>query len=387
MTPDSNKTISAKLEFIIPLVLLIFGTALFLFSDLDLTISGALYDSDNRSWYLSEHPLIHTSYIYGPYLSSLLAFAALVHLLASYMLPRYLPKRAVSAFILLSLLVGPIVLVNGVIKESWRRPRPRNITEFHGVHEFKKVLVINQTDFNGKSFPSGHASSGFILVVLYFLLKRKRPKLAMASLLFSLLLGTWLGFVRIAGGGHFASDILWALGVNWYVVMLLYYKWYIRYEEKLSIKTLFYPSIKRYLIVFVLLLMGIGVVLFRFLYSTPLDVRYDPQIVRLPSHIKQIEIKMRAEKGNLTVRKGKAGEVQFRTWLRGHALPNFDADRTLDVKKGKTVWKFEYSIKPGSFFFYEYQSHSNVYIPPDVKINFDLFTNLGTIRRKDLLNR
>ena len=381
LIPKTEQT-STRLEILLPLLTLISGTILFLLTDLDLDISRAFYDEISRSWWMSQHPVINFSYVFGPFISAAVAFLALFQLMAAYVIPHHMHKRAVSSFILLAMVIS-LILVNGIMKESWRRPRPRDVVEFHGGHEFKKVLIINLGATRLKSFPSGHASSGFILVLFYFLLKKKRPQLAVASLAFAVALGIWLGIVRIAGGGHFASDILWAFGANWFATMILYYKWFLPYQEKLKKRPEFKRSLKRYLIIFIILLLGMGIISFRFLYSIPLDVHYEPQVIELPAHLKQIDIKMRAEKGDLNVHMGKPGQIVFQTWIKGHGLPNFKTDRQLTVNKDDRIWQFEYSVKPDGLA-YEYQSHNQVYIPPGIKINWDLVTKLGDVNRNDL---
>ncbi len=370
-------------EALIPLVILILGTTVFFFSQLDIDISKVFYDIENKEWWLRKHPVINLSYIYGPIISAIVSFWALFQLFASYVSPKYMQKRAVSLFILLCIVVGPVLITNGVVKETWRRPRPRDITQFHGNHKFQKVLQIGERKFRGKSFPSGHASAGFILVMLYFWLKKRRPKIAWLSLVFALALGSWLGFVRIVTGGHFASDCLWAFGLNWYVVFFLYYWWFLPYEKKLSRATEFLPSAKRHIFVTIILFLGIGLLAFRFLFSTPFRIEYTPQIVQIPSQVKKISLTVRANKGDIDIRRGKPGEVWIKTWISGHALPNIQADRTLDVVKSGDHWKLEYKVKRSGIA-YEYQSHNILYVPPNVDITYDLFTKLGSIFRRDL---
>ena len=371
------------LEITIPILILAISTIFISVTDFDIDVSRIFYDIEKDSWLLGKHPLIHFSYVYGPAISVIISIWALFQWLVSYGLPKQMQKRAVALYIILCIVVGPVILVNGIAKETWKRPRPRDIIEFNGNHEFKKVLVLSQDAFRGKSFPSGHASAGFILVLFYFILKRKKTSSALISLGLAIGFGCWMGFVRIAGGGHYASDILWAFGLSWFTALFLYYGWFLAYEKKLANKKRFLHSKKRSAIIVTILLLGIGLLSLRFLYSVPLNTRYEPKIIPLPSHVKELSIQMRAKKGNLNVFIGKPGEVRFQTRSSGLTFPNFKTERQLDIQKEDTHWTFQHRVDPKGIYL-EFQSHSSVMVPPNIKINFDLFTQLGKIRRADL---
>lgn len=72
--------------------------------------------------------------------------------------------------------------------------------------------------------PGGHASSGFSLLALFFLLRDKRPRSARAALLFALGLGAAFSLGRMMQGAHFLSHNLWTLLLDW-TICLLCYRW------------------------------------------------------------------------------------------------------------------------------------------------------------------
>jgi len=326
--------------------------------------------------------LIELSYVYGPYISGLIALWALFNFFASYMHPRFLVKRGVTLFILLCIIIGPAIAVNGV-KETWRRPRPRDTLAFDGHHAFQKVLVVRDRSFNGKSFPSGHASSGFVLVLLYFLLKKKQPRIRYTALLFALFWGIWLGIVRIMQGGHYASDVLWAFGLIWFVTFGLYYCWYDKYKNQLKEREPFSPSRKRYIFGISFLLISGLLLAFRFLTGSPFRITYPQERLILPISVKRLEVKIRARKGDIAVYRGKPGEILIWTRINGHALTDIQANRKLKVDKEQTVWRIDYQVEPSGYYF-EYQSHNNIHVPQGVAIKWDLFTGLGSVFRNDL---
>lgn len=74
----------------------------------------------------------------------------------------------------------------------------------------------------GRCLPSGHASSGFALMSLYFALRDGHPRLARAGLALALALGLVATAVQVARGAHFASHGLWTAWLAWAVNVALY---------------------------------------------------------------------------------------------------------------------------------------------------------------------
>jgi lipid A 4'-phosphatase len=115
--------------------------------------------------------------------------------------------RREATFVLLVLVLGPGLLVNGVLKDHWNRPRPRDVIEFGGPWHYAAAPLRGE---GGKSFPCGHCSVGFLYGVGWWIWRRRRPRLAAGALAAGVVVGTVLGIGRIAAGGHFASDVVWS---------------------------------------------------------------------------------------------------------------------------------------------------------------------------------
>jgi len=115
--------------------------------------------------------------------------------------------RREATFVLLTLVLGPGLLVNGVLKDHWNRPRPRDLIEFGGPWHYAAAPLRGE---GGKSFPCGHCSVGFLYGVGWWIWRRRRPRLAAGALAVGVVVGTALGIGRIAAGGHFVSDIVWS---------------------------------------------------------------------------------------------------------------------------------------------------------------------------------
>ena len=116
-----------------------------------------------------------------------------------------------------------LLVVNVLLKNMWGRVRPNDILPFGGVETFTPWYKFGDSCLSNCSFVSGDASVGFLLVVFYFITKKN------AYLYLGLILGSLLGFIRIAAGGHFFSDIIFSqivVTVTILVSFVLYKKFY-----------------------------------------------------------------------------------------------------------------------------------------------------------------
>ena len=115
-------------------------------------------------------------------------------------------SRRLAALAWVSIL-GSGLLVNAGLKEYWGRARPVQVSEFGGRQHFSPPLQpTNQCEHNC-SFVSGHATSGYILMAVGLMgsvATRRR------WLLIGLAWGAVVSLARIAEGGHFLSDTLFA---------------------------------------------------------------------------------------------------------------------------------------------------------------------------------
>ena len=100
---------------------------------------------------------------------------------------------------------------------------PWDLLEFGGTAQWFPVFgEVPAAPGPGRCLPSGHASSGFALVSLYFALRDAHPRLARWGLALALALGLAAAVVQVARGAHFASHPLWTAWVAWAVNVVLY---------------------------------------------------------------------------------------------------------------------------------------------------------------------
>ncbi|HUN46962.1 MAG TPA: phosphatase PAP2 family protein [Stellaceae bacterium] len=126
-------------------------------------------------------------------------------------------------FLLLALALGPGLLVNTVLKDHWGRARPSQIIEFGGSKEFTAAPLPAAQCERNCSFVAGHPAIGFGLVAFAFLTRDRRRRRAIAAAAIGF--GSLVGVVRIAEGGHFLSDVVFAgllvSGLTWLLAWAL----------------------------------------------------------------------------------------------------------------------------------------------------------------------
>lgn len=123
--------------------------------------------------------------------------------------------------VVLSVIIGPGLVVNGILKPFWGRPRPQEIKAFGGTQEYRPVQRPAGPG-GGKSFTCGHCSVAFS-VVSAASFYHCHPALAGAALGAGLAFGIVTGEARIAQGGHYPSDVLWSGIIVFVVVALLHW--------------------------------------------------------------------------------------------------------------------------------------------------------------------
>lgn len=209
---------------LIPLLLALIGLTLLIFGiwpGLDLAVTGYFHDASGFS--VRSNASIETLRNLLWDASLLIPLLALILLALAGWLRR--PVLALSArawgFVLLLFLLGPGVLVNGILKAQWGRARPVNVVDFGGTAQFTPAYQISDQCVANCSFVSGEGAGSMAMTItallILWLLRDRLPhalyRLGQAAAL--VMLG-FVGWQRVASGGHFLSDVL----LSWLIVAL-----------------------------------------------------------------------------------------------------------------------------------------------------------------------
>lgn len=176
---------------------------------LDLEISRLFYKTQMSHDKFSHALFFKYIFKYGTYPAWFIFISSCIVYFMSFSIRSYVQWRFYALYMTLAFIIGPGILINGLFKEYWGRPRPVQIKEFNGDQEFRPFYLPHFSNPNpSKSFPSGHASMGFYLMgPLFFEPKVLSGGKRKIMLLLFLSLSAALCLTRIAQGGHFFSDI------------------------------------------------------------------------------------------------------------------------------------------------------------------------------------
>ena len=142
-----------------------------------------------------------------------------IHLFARYKNINTLISSYVCFFII-AIVLGPGLLINGILKEHYGRARPREIIEFGGVKSFTPAFQISNQCHTNCSFASGHAAMGFYFTVIAYTVRRFT-----ITYLLAIIFGLLVGLSRIMMGGHFISDVTASAAIVLCLNHVIYILW------------------------------------------------------------------------------------------------------------------------------------------------------------------
>ena len=186
---------------------------------LDLAASGLFYRGEGQ-WALERT----SRWLFLPYRGlPRIGQALIVILLALWLLsfvrrfPKLRARRVLFGFILVSGLLGPVLLVDATLKEHSGRARPERIEQFGGVRQFSPAFVVADQCEKNCSFVSGHvATASFIMAFGWLGAPAVRRRWLLASIGFA----TFMALARMAPGGHFLSDSIFAWFATYFTLWL-----------------------------------------------------------------------------------------------------------------------------------------------------------------------
>lgn len=128
--------------------------------------------------------------------------------------------------IALIMIAGPLVV--STLKSVSTHSCPWELVCYGGNgFEYPLLGPVSAATGKGGCFPGGHASGGFALLGLFFIIYTYSKKWALIAVMFSISLGLMMGFGQVMRGAHFFSHNLWSAWWVWLTELSLYlvYSW------------------------------------------------------------------------------------------------------------------------------------------------------------------
>lgn len=173
---------------------------------LDVGFSSLFYEP-GKGFTARSVEFLQTIRAIGQYFPIAFAIVILVALILKLVYPSrqcLFPARFTVYFASLFLL-GPGLLVNGILKPLWDRPRPVNTIDFGGALPFVEAWAMGGGFFANRSFVSGETAGVICLLPLAFFVAKEWRHSVMALLL---TFAAIISVNRIAFGAHYLSDVL-----------------------------------------------------------------------------------------------------------------------------------------------------------------------------------
>ncbi|MCA3249984.1 MAG: phosphatase PAP2 family protein [Rhodospirillaceae bacterium] len=124
------------------------------------------------------------------------------------------PRQRRLLYLLIVLMLAPGLLVNSVVKPSFGRARPHQVTDFGGSQQFSAAWIPAHQCSRNCSFVSGDAGVGFALLTPAWIAQGRRNR--RRWLMVGMAVGLAVSLPRLGAGKHFLSDLLWA---GWMVAL------------------------------------------------------------------------------------------------------------------------------------------------------------------------
>jgi lipid A 4'-phosphatase len=191
------------------LVAVVVGGIFALHPQFDIDLTALFYDPATKTFWA--WGWIGTEYVRdaATLLITLLVAPAFLAVAGKLVMPRrrMLIGGRAAIFLIATLALGPGILANGILKEHWARMRPEDITQLGGKEVFTPWWDPRGPCTENCSFIAGEPSGAFWTLAPAALAPPQWRPLAYAG---ALLFGTAMGVLRIAGGAHFFTDVVFA---------------------------------------------------------------------------------------------------------------------------------------------------------------------------------
>jgi|SRR5262245_20155520 len=203
------------------------GIVFAVYPELDLAISRPFYDAASQDFPLRFHPTLAWLRSESMWVVTALIAPAVVALVLKLLLPftRMLMSGRAAVFLIATLILGPGLFVNVLMKDYWPRSRPIDVPEFGGSERFVPWWDPRGVCPKNCSFVAGESAGAFWALAPAALTPPAWRPLAYAA---AVAFGTAVGGLRVVFGGHFFTDVVFA-GISMFLIVWLMhgviYRW------------------------------------------------------------------------------------------------------------------------------------------------------------------
>jgi lipid A 4'-phosphatase len=215
------------------LVALLAGGVFALYPQLDIAISRLFFNEAYRVFPV-QYSLVarHLRDIFS-YIVAALVAPAFLAIALKLLLPRrqMLIAGRAAIFLITTLALAPGLMANTILKDYWSRPRPAEVTEFYGPEKFMPWWDPRGACDKNCSFVAGEGAGGFWTLAPAALAPPAWRPLAYGA---ALLFGALAGGLRLSGGAHFFTDVVFSGVFTFLIIWIVHgliYRWRTRLTD------------------------------------------------------------------------------------------------------------------------------------------------------------
>lgn len=193
------------------------------YSELDLKFQSLFFNFETKEWLLSSNETFTKFILYRfpKYCIVTYGVSLIFWLTKLCIYKQNIELQKKLFFLIITLILIPLTV--SLFKHYSPIICPVHIIEFGGSQTHISPLDIFKDGVffgnSGKCFPAGHASGGFSLIALYFVMQTKRSKFY--ALLGSFTLGSIMGLFQMAKGVHYLSDTITTLFIAYIICITM----------------------------------------------------------------------------------------------------------------------------------------------------------------------
>lgn len=208
-------------------VAVVVGVVFGVWPQLDLDLARLFFDPQRNIFGIGLQTWVLRTRDAAQYVIAALAAPAFIAVIGKVLLPRrrMLIAGRAALFLILTLALAPGIVANTILKDHWGRARPVDVTQFGGTDRFTPWWDPRGPCPNNCSFIAGEPSGAFWTLAPAALAPPQWRALAYAG---ALAFGSGVGVLRMTGGGHFFTDIVFAGIFSFLVVWTMHgliYRW------------------------------------------------------------------------------------------------------------------------------------------------------------------
>jgi len=209
------------------------GIAFAVYPQLDIALSRPFFNEQYRVFpvqYSMTARHLREAFNYAIAVLAAPAFIAVVLKLIMPRRPMLIAARA-AIFLIATLTLAPGLMANVVLKDYWGRPRPAQIQEFNGPEKFVPWWDPRGSCDKNCSFVAGEGAGGFWTLAPAALAPPAWRALAYGA---AFLFGSAAGLLRLAGGAHFFTDVVFSGVFTFLIIWVVHgviYRWRTRLTD------------------------------------------------------------------------------------------------------------------------------------------------------------